>query len=99
MAWIVKDTSKLADYGFKLENIYDERDDIKAWTKELPCRVPLDETWIEVMETGVDDDGNQVEAEHKVCIMNAVCLTRDDDWESALPELVKLYNDNIIEWR
>lgn len=97
MSWIVKDTSVLAKYGFKLEQPYDEDDRITAWTYRIA--LPLELFWVEVMQDDVDNKDNVVEAVHEVTLERSTAYSIDTEWKYYLPILAKLYNDGVLEWR
>ena len=95
MRWLVKDTSKLKDYGFELKPVYDEDERITAWMYEV-AKFPLS-LWIEVYENDVNDKDEVLEAEHTICLENAGAWSMDEYWEFYLPKLVELYNAGLLE--
>lgn len=98
MSWVVKDTSLLKDYGFRLEEVYDEEPRITAWQYDIPFS-PFEKIWIEVMENDVLEETDEViEIKHEVELMRASAFSIDECWEFFLPKLAELYNDGVIEW-
>lgn len=98
MSWVVKDTSLLKDYGFNLEPVIDEDSRVKAWVYEITV-LPLETLWIEVMETDVLEETDEViEMKHEVSLERASGFSINEVWQYFLPKLTELYNDGVIEW-
>lgn len=96
MNWIVKDTSKLKDYGFSLERPYEENDAYTEWNYTV--RWGLDEFFISVPETDVGEDGSPVEAVHSIYLDRGSGFSIGLEWGVFLPKLVELYTNGLLEW-
>lgn len=101
MSWIVKDTSKLASYGFTLEKHYDDDGEYlgSSWNCIALNKAYLRTVWLEIPEEDVMDDESIKEAEHRVYVEDTFEYVDDEKWQYALPLLSKLLQGGVIEWQ
>ena len=95
MKWVVKDTKKLEDFGFKLKPVYEEDERITAWQYEV-AKFPMS-LWIEVYENDVNANNEVIEAQHYIYLENAGAWSMDEYWEYYLPKLIELANAGLLE--
>lgn len=96
MKWVVKDTKKLEDFGFKLKPVYDEDERITAWQYEI-VNFPFMSLWIEVLENDVNENDEVIEASHCIYLENGGAWAMDEYWEYYLPKLIELANAGLLE--